>query len=597
MSDNVILPVLQEFISKPQKDMALLINGAWGSGKTFFLRNLSEEDILKKKKVYISLKGIADLKDINREAATQIAFHMKGLKPFAKISGFLKMTDIVSSIGPVDVSNTKDYVFDFLIMGQDFSEYLFIFDDLERLTHKISYAEVLFHIHSLLLENKNSNVIVVADTSKLFSLDNRKEEEESYKQAKDKVISRETCFKQHLKDIYPSYIEYRYSTEPEDVKKFLLEDNAISQLINKTETLNIRQYNSFFDCLVKVFTEIQKIEVKDKTMKADIVMEIVISLRQDFLIDPNKTPQEGKTSTEQAIKDTYERAYEFLEYGVTDPSFEFLRDYNDNGYLNLKLMRKEIRERELYYQEKILLAKESDILRNVEQYTYSDIIEMLQNVELKFSEIYDIKFLVEIYKGLRFLERINLINTDYFQELKTKIFNHITNIILAIKKYHDRDWTWHLHLESGPDDDLIDLMRDIQKEGDVLTTKSREKSFLEKDFSEDLRQYYLCNPKKLLSLLTSKAKDFAKRKDLWEYLDFSSRALHNAPNWREEGTLEIINILIENIIDPNQVEAIRTFALRTYGRYDSKEYAEVFERLKQKSKDLVESYLKNNVLK
>jgi hypothetical protein len=50
-------------------------------------------------------------------------------------------------------------------LPKDFSSYLFIFDDLERLPEKFSYADVLFYVHSLLLESKNANVIFIADTS------------------------------------------------------------------------------------------------------------------------------------------------------------------------------------------------------------------------------------------------------------------------------------------------------------------------------------------------------------------------------------------------------------------------------------------------
>ena len=55
-NNHPILPAIEEFLKIPCKDLALLIDGEWGSGKTFFLRNLFKEEWHGKKIIYISLQ-------------------------------------------------------------------------------------------------------------------------------------------------------------------------------------------------------------------------------------------------------------------------------------------------------------------------------------------------------------------------------------------------------------------------------------------------------------------------------------------------------------------------------------------------------------
>lgn len=64
-----ILDLVDKYLVTKPTDYALLINGAWGSGKTFFFKN----DIHKKitqhrlKPIYISLYGVNDTNDITKK--------------------------------------------------------------------------------------------------------------------------------------------------------------------------------------------------------------------------------------------------------------------------------------------------------------------------------------------------------------------------------------------------------------------------------------------------------------------------------------------------------------------------------------------------
>jgi ABC-type polar amino acid transport system ATPase subunit len=67
-----LVEIIKEFICKPKKDRALLINGEWGSGKTFFIMN--QLKLKKIEKIYLSLKGINSVEEIADNIIKQIIF-------------------------------------------------------------------------------------------------------------------------------------------------------------------------------------------------------------------------------------------------------------------------------------------------------------------------------------------------------------------------------------------------------------------------------------------------------------------------------------------------------------------------------------------
>ncbi|MDR0977912.1 MAG: hypothetical protein LBL71_02615 [Endomicrobium sp.] len=183
-----LVEIIKEFICKPKKGRALLINGEWGSGKTFFMQNLSEREISpasdkkiytflgnylhfkfkKFKKIYISLKGINSLEEIADTIVKGILFKSKKMYILLHVSlfvGFIVVlisvsyfigkyigidisvfcTVVIAALGIFGRIEFKKNLLNSFFDWEDFSNYLFIFDDLERLPEKFSYADVLLY--------------------------------------------------------------------------------------------------------------------------------------------------------------------------------------------------------------------------------------------------------------------------------------------------------------------------------------------------------------------------------------------------------------------------------------------------------------------
>ena len=83
LTDEQILEIIENYMNKKETNYAILLDGEWGSGKTYFIREKlvpklkvnydkekkekNKDDKFKNKKpLYISLYGIEDVKEISK---------------------------------------------------------------------------------------------------------------------------------------------------------------------------------------------------------------------------------------------------------------------------------------------------------------------------------------------------------------------------------------------------------------------------------------------------------------------------------------------------------------------------------------------------
>lgn len=152
MNREEIVQAVQSYIRNENEKYALLINGAWGSGKTFLYENylcdaISDIEVGKnerKKNVYISLYGISTIETLSKQLMTNYLVYVKangneivkkGAKP---VAGFL---GIVSKAFSFSIGS---FSADFGDVLKDISGLLeaknmvVCFDDLERCTIPIN---------------------------------------------------------------------------------------------------------------------------------------------------------------------------------------------------------------------------------------------------------------------------------------------------------------------------------------------------------------------------------------------------------------------------------------------------------------------------
>ena len=261
------------FDGKKKFEYAVLLNGAWGSGKTWFVKKYIEKQISKDKKVaYISLNGISKTSEID-EAIFKCVHPVLGSKQ-AKLAGqifkgTLKATlriDLDGDSKPdanLGISAPDIKLPDYLKIDDKF---ILIFDDLERCELKIE--ETLGYINYF-VEQENIKVLVVSNDTEIKESDN-------FLSKKEKLIG--TTFN------YSEDQDLAIKSILEEIDNFELKEKLITVITLITETINRIGYKNLRAFKQSVF-DFERFYRKDTfEWKGNFDQEIFEKLLKYFLI-------------------------------------------------------------------------------------------------------------------------------------------------------------------------------------------------------------------------------------------------------------------------------------------------------------------------
>lgn len=150
---------LKRYVQMENPQFAVLINGEWGTGKTWFVKNFFATHDFQKKFCYISLFGVESLKEIDAALIDQIAHFTESqcIRIASKITRFA-----IEKYTGYDIQEIED-------LGTRISEkipegVIICLDDIER-----SHLEIktVFGYVSNLLEQFESNVILICNSNKI----------------------------------------------------------------------------------------------------------------------------------------------------------------------------------------------------------------------------------------------------------------------------------------------------------------------------------------------------------------------------------------------------------------------------------------------
>lgn len=259
-----LVDIIKNFISQENSDFAILINGSWGSGKTFFLKRVVAEEVKKIscklsatdskpfELVYVSLYGLTSADELQRRLFLEInpSLKTKGGKIITSLLG--KGLEYIG-LGASD----KDEKNLLNIFGGIPKNKILVFDDLERLATE-TINEVLGFINTY-TEHQNLKVIIVADEEKI------KAKIDDYDKVKEKLIRFTYLFNPELKEVFPSFVA-RYTSVP--YQQFLTANsNLICDLFTKGQHKNLRSLRFVLDLFEAVFVSVNSIADLDETNK------------------------------------------------------------------------------------------------------------------------------------------------------------------------------------------------------------------------------------------------------------------------------------------------------------------------------------------
>ncbi|MFN8576757.1 MAG: P-loop NTPase fold protein [Candidatus Sericytochromatia bacterium] len=272
-----IIEIIKKYLENTSTNYAILIDGHWGSGKTFFLKNILKEKIENEvltpisthyRLIYISLYGISSIDELiskidyetlalNIEKSIENEKIPEIVKKFTKSKEVKELVKVSRNILDLYMKSKFKTGIDTLVNGIDFSildtikaeEKVFCFDDLERINfEKLNITEVLGYINSF-VEHESIKTIIVAHEDKIPNHTDKNEK--SYKDIKEKLIGRTLSFKPHIESVIDSLIELFNDV---DYKNFLnLHKNLIINLFKIGGNNNLRNLQFTLNNLQVIF--------------------------------------------------------------------------------------------------------------------------------------------------------------------------------------------------------------------------------------------------------------------------------------------------------------------------------------------------------
>ena len=386
-----------DYIRSEYTDYAIMINGEWGSGKTYFWNNKIRPKIesmqLNGKRytaIYMSLYGISNLEEISKKIFIETTQLMdKNLKKFMNASGVKNIPeyaktglDMANFFGVTQNGDRIDY-------GQFFStdDKVLCFDDLERAN--VDVIDILGyinnfvehdHIKTIIICNekelstklKNSNLEMktfiatyLLDKENKLNIKTDKPMVERIRDTIEYVFDKANDYERIKEKLIGETFEYapeftyiingllmRYENYT-DLIRFLRENtNLIISTFNKSGTRNLRILKHSLTNFKKIFDEVNKSypNTNHRVLQTMLIFTIAIS----FEIKAGKITKDKFVN----INDNEEYKAILVSSRVFMDNRQFyIKEFDNNYYYNFKAEYRFFKSIELYVRTRIFDMK------------------------------------------------------------------------------------------------------------------------------------------------------------------------------------------------------------------------------------------------
>ena len=508
MNDQQILSVIKDYIQNRGINQALMINGEWGCGKSYFVKNSVKEYLRKngildnKNYIVFSLYGINNLVDFKTSFYDEIFINQylgesnkarKTKNICERLFNSVSSTIDTSAIGiPVKINLAE------LIHKSDLVQLekcIFVFDDIERC--ELSATELWGFINKL-TENRGIPVITVANESKILEKDL---ENDNYKIEKEKAVYCTLAFSYEIANIFDELVnEY----EEKDIREYISSNKKIIlEEIFRRQPNNIRTLQFVLVVLVNLLREIYNLEAKSFLEYSELYnkfLKYIVLRAIQYKINP-KVEIDWRNDDFGFIsrlddQDTPEN----IIWG-----FKFIDIYINSSYLDNQLLRNAY-ENELKLYEDAFLA--FNHLADWTQYCDEQVCEWLNQLK---DEVKNYKYKTSMLRQI--LWRVASIK--HYTTLQYDFESFVEDIKIAF--YSDNEITRDILLQQNKDDSVYktyeELISPLVKIADENYRQRLEKLNLFKYLSSN----HMSNME-LLKYIHSNINEYYNAKEFAKYL-------------------------------------------------------------------------------
>ena len=480
LDDSRIIEIFKDYIKDSRLHYAILLDGDWGSGKTYFMKN----KFIKKNKniIYISLYGIKNKEDIDKKIYYKILENnmpqnlvksqkiKKGFEIAEKTGAaiFSITNELIKNVFNIDVSGFKNINGSEIIsLFKNISDYVIVFDDLERC--EIPTNEILGYINEY-VEHREVKCIIIANETEIhktnfynnyelkvisclkdnlvceeeksvINIDNIKkriekiyEEDRKYKLIKEKLIGLTIKYKANMSEIYDILIKAYKKRNNKELFEFLKDNKSICiDILDLNKCNNVRTLMFALDRFEKLYNTIKTLDIDKKDLINQLVFKNVIFSSIGFKngIDIKSLLAGCMCSSAVALKDDIKQ-----NYNNYFTAFDFVNDYISMGNIDKDRILKTIQ----YYNElKYEDLDENDPFNKLKVYWELEdnelrdcLNETLKNIQ---NNKYSYKLFPKIICTLSYIESINF-EIDIIKLIIDKMVIYVENNQIEYIDFH-----------------------------------------------------------------------------------------------------------------------------------------------------------------
>lgn len=297
LNNEDIIKYVKHYIDKDISKGAIMLTGAWGSGKSYFIQNSLLDELQKDDKikcVIVSLYGLKSVDEISKSIYFELRFGFMKTKSEATETSILAAKTIVKGVTSflgIDLKASNNDISN-LYKSVDLKGKLIVLEDLERC--QIDIIDVLGFVNNL-VDQDGVKVLLVANENEFLHyetievdkpnyLDTRMErvsanrpdkKTENYLKTKEKTINDTIIFEGNFNESLKNIIE---QFNDEYLKEFA-KDETIKEICSKMEScrcFNLRSFIYACQKTVDIFEQIPKEYLKDIEFVKAIYYGIII---------------------------------------------------------------------------------------------------------------------------------------------------------------------------------------------------------------------------------------------------------------------------------------------------------------------------------
>ena len=557
-----LIECICDYVKKPYTDYAVMINGEWGSGKTYFWNNKlrSRLESLKVngknyKTIYMSLYGINSLEEISKKIFIETnPMINKTLKKFVDTrEGNVIPEYVKTGLDMANLFGTTTFSSDKVDFSKMFSidDKILCFDDLERAN--VDVIDILGYINNfvehdgiktilicnekeLATKFKNNNVefktmiaayildkeglLVQKDKNKFFGTDQTPkidkplanlledkisdifDKANAYERIKEKLIGETFEYVPEYAYILSGMImKYSYNEELSDF--FKRNTSLIISAFKKSDTRNLRILKHSLNDFEKIYNEVKRVypDINLEILKTMLTFTIAVS----FEIKAGNVSKEKLKSIND--NDEYNSVI-FTSKILNDNNQFYLREFDNRYFLNslskykfFKFIEVYIRTR--YFDEKLFktdLEAAQNKYQDAKEETTKKYTKMISGEYWKLSD-FDFDLLWK-----QVIDEVKSGKVDFKEHVKLfAVFKYLMNSDLITYPINDLKQTFILGMQvaaSEQKDNIKNIIENVDTDYDIE----------DKDI-EEIKDHYIDIKKKVIEDIATE-----KATELFRYL-------------------------------------------------------------------------------